>query len=43
MTRFTTSDGLSIYYETEGEGLPLLCLSGLTRNAADFQFVAPHL
>lgn len=43
MSTFTTSDGLSLYYEDEGEGLPLLCLSGLTRTTRDFDYVAPHL
>ena len=43
MARFTTSDGLSLHYEDAGQGLPVLCLSGLTRNARDFDFVAPHL
>lgn len=43
MPYFTTSDGLSLYFEDAGEGLPVLCLSGLTRNARDFDFVAPHL
>ncbi|SEP71874.1 alpha/beta fold hydrolase [Thalassovita taeanensis] len=43
MPHFTTSDGLSLYYEDEGTGLPILCLSGLTRNARDFDFVAPLL
>jgi len=43
MPHFTTSDGLSIYYEDTGTGLPILCLAGLTRNARDFDFVAPHL
>lgn len=43
MPRFTTSDGLSLYYEDEGEGLPILCLSGLTRNVRDFDHVAPQL
>lgn len=43
MTRFTTSDGLSLYYEDAGDGLPVLCLAGLTRNARDFDYVAPHL
>lgn len=41
MPKFTTSDGLSLYFEDEGTGLPVLCLSGLTRNARDFDFVAP--
>jgi pimeloyl-ACP methyl ester carboxylesterase len=36
MSRFTTSDGLSLGWEEEGAGLPILCLPGLTRNARDF-------
>ncbi|WP_298802501.1 alpha/beta hydrolase [uncultured Lentibacter sp.] len=43
MPRFKASDGTSLYYEDEGEGLPLLCLPGLTRTMRDFDFVAPHL
>lgn len=43
MQKFTTHDGLELAYWDEGEGLPVLCLSGLTRTAADFDFVAPHL
>jgi pimeloyl-ACP methyl ester carboxylesterase len=43
MPRFETSDGLHLHYEDAGTGLPVLCLSGLTRNARDFDFVAPHL
>jgi pimeloyl-ACP methyl ester carboxylesterase len=43
MTRFTGFDGLSLYYEDEGQGLPLLCLPGLTRTARDFDYLAPHL
>jgi pimeloyl-ACP methyl ester carboxylesterase len=43
MPRFTTNDGLSLYYTDEGDGLPLLCLAGLTRDGRDFEFVAPHL
>lgn len=43
MPRFTTSDGLSLHYKDEGTGLPLLCLSGLTRDTQDFDYVAPHL
>ncbi len=41
--KFTTHDGLSIAYRDEGDGLPVLCLSGLTRNGSDFDYVAPHL
>ena len=43
MAAFTTSDGLSLFYTDEGEGLPLLCLAGLTRTSQDFQYVTPHL
>ena len=43
MPRFETSDGPSLYYADEGEGLPLLCLSGLTRDSRDFDYVMPHL
>lgn len=37
--RFTTTDGLSLAYRDEGSGVPVLCLCGLTRNMADFDFV----
>ncbi|MBV6635860.1 MAG: alpha/beta hydrolase [Mameliella sp.] len=43
MPKLQTSDGISLFYRDEGEGLPLLCLAGLTRNRRDFDFVAPHL
>ncbi|MCK0149656.1 alpha/beta hydrolase [Marivita sp. S6314] len=43
MPRFTTSDGISLSYTDEGQGLPVLCLAGLTRDGRDFDFVAPHL
>ncbi|WP_167648436.1 alpha/beta fold hydrolase [Mameliella alba] len=43
MPKLQTSDGISLHYRDEGEGLPLLCLAGLTRNGRDFDFVAPHL
>jgi pimeloyl-ACP methyl ester carboxylesterase len=43
MPKFQTSDGISLHYEDEGEGLPVLCLSGLTRTVGDFAYVAPHL
>jgi pimeloyl-ACP methyl ester carboxylesterase len=43
MPRFTSFDGLSLYYEDEGEGLPLLCLAGLTRTGGDFDYLKPHL
>ncbi|MEP5728368.1 MAG: alpha/beta hydrolase [Sulfitobacter sp.] len=43
MPHFTTSDGLELFYEDSGEGLPILCLPGLTRTTADFEYVTPHL
>lgn len=43
MAHFQTSDGLNIYYEDTGEGLPILCLAGLTRTTQDFDDVTPHL
>ena len=43
MAEFITSDGLRLYYEAAGEGQPVLALAGLTRNARDFDFMAPHL
>ena len=36
MKIFSVADGTRIAYEDEGVGLPVLCLSGLTRNARDF-------
>lgn len=43
MPHFTTNDGLTLHYSDTGSGLPLLCLSGLTRNSGDFDHVAPYL
>ncbi len=43
MPRFTTFDGLSLHYEDDGEGLPLLCLAGLTRTGRNFDYLRPHL
>ncbi|MCT4558197.1 MAG: alpha/beta hydrolase [Pelagimonas sp.] len=43
MPKFQTSDGVSLYYSDQGEGLPVLCLAGLTRTTGDFDYVAPHL
>ena len=40
---FTASDGARIAYRDEGAGLPLLCLPGLTRTMADFDYLIPHL
>lgn len=49
MTRFVTSDGLSLAFTDSGAGTgataapPLLCLPGLTRNGADFEDLAAAL
>jgi len=45
MADVTTSDGVRLHYTDEGprDGKPVLCLSGLTRNGTDFDYVAPHL
>lgn len=43
MAHFTASDGVTLHYRDEGDGPPVLCLSGLTRNGDDFDYVAPHL
>ena len=43
MQHFKTHDGVKIAYSDRGEGVPVLCLSGLTRNASDFDYVAPQL
>jgi len=40
---FTASDGTRLAYRDEGQGLPLLCLAGLTRTMADFDYMIPHL
>lgn len=40
---FTTSDGARLVFSDTGQGVPLLCLPGLTRTMADFDYVAPHL
>lgn len=41
--RFRIHDGLTLAFRDSGEGFPLLCLSGLTRNSTDFDYLAPHL
>lgn len=40
---FTAEDGARLAYRDEGRGLPLLCLPGLTRSMADFDYLIPHL
>lgn len=39
----TAEDGARLAYRDEGAGLPLLCLPGLTRSMADFDYLIPHL
>ena len=43
MPHFTAPDGARLHYTDEGHGLALLCLPGLTRTGADFDYLAPHL
>ncbi|WP_374641475.1 alpha/beta fold hydrolase [Tabrizicola sp.] len=40
---FRAGDGARLAYRDEGAGLPLLCLAGLTRSMADFDYLTPHL
>lgn len=40
---FTARDGARLAFRDEGTGRPVLCLTGLTRNMADFDYLAPHL
>lgn len=44
MSFFTTSDGLSLFYQESGAptGPPLICLAGLTRESRDFRYFIPH-
>ena len=37
MRNVTTADGLTLAYDDQGAGVPLLCLAGLTRNMDDFE------
>lgn len=39
-SHFKTTDGVKLAFDDQGRGLPLLCLSGLTRNRDDFDTVA---
>lgn len=42
--RYTSFDGLSLYYRVYGQGDEVvLCLPGLTRNCKDFEALATHL
>lgn len=40
---FNAPDGARLAYSDEGVGPVLLCLSGLTRTMADFDYLTPHL
>jgi pimeloyl-ACP methyl ester carboxylesterase len=40
---FTASDGARLAYDDAGVGVPVLCLAGLTRSMADFDYLAPHI
>ena len=43
MPQFTPPDGARLAYADQGTGAPLLCLPGLTRTMADFDYLVPHL
>jgi pimeloyl-ACP methyl ester carboxylesterase len=47
MPEYRTSDNLRLWYEDTdeqgGDGPPILCLAGLTRNSTDFDYVLPYL
>lgn len=43
LAHFQAEDGTRLAYRDEGAGLPVLALSGLTRNGSDFDYLAPHL
>ena len=43
MPEFRSSDNLRLWYEDQGDGPVILCLSGLTRNSTDFDYVLPYL
>ena len=43
MKFFEAGDGARLAYRDEGTGLPVLCLAGLTRTMADFDYAMPSL
>ena len=45
MAEFNAPDGTRLYFEEHGDpnGLPVLCLAGLTRTTRDFTYVRPTL
>jgi pimeloyl-ACP methyl ester carboxylesterase len=40
---FAAPDGTRLAFRDEGRGVPVLCLSGLTRTMGDFDYLAPHV
>lgn len=40
---FHAADGTRLAFTRKGSGTPLICLSGLTRNQSDFDYLVPHL
>lgn len=40
---FTAADGARLAFDDQGEGLPVLCLAGLTRSRTDFDAAMPAL
>jgi pimeloyl-ACP methyl ester carboxylesterase len=42
-SHFAAADGARLAFQDKGQGLPLLCLPGLTRSMADFDYLLPHL
>ncbi len=43
MPQITAPDGTRLFYTDEGDGVPILCLSGLTRTGRDFDYAMPAL
>lgn len=43
MPHFHAADGARLFFLDEGDGIPLLCLPGLTRTTGDFDYLKPHL
>lgn len=43
MPEYSAPDGARLHFTDEGQGTPVLALSGLTRNSTDFDYMAPHL
>ena len=43
MPVYEAADGATLFFEDQGTGVPVMCLSGLTRNHSDFAYALPHL